>query len=769
MTAVYLGPRSDIKGISGTIDVREEHLVFYYDYTSPLRIPIKYIHCSEATGLTKGVRLMKKGLIRKSFILEIPAWELDTETNQLRMVIHRWEGGEGELNAVRDKVLKAKAEWEEWACKTCSNLLDELRAGVEDLESILKKMEEMKGPRVSRRLVDEMKTALSAKEKAEAKIGEIGGLLFFVECAKRYSRMELERRFEPLRSRVEKLKMDLENVCAEIKECLEKEIVELVDKLYREKSALKIIELRSRARELEQIIERVKDVWPDLAGKWPPITAIVEQIPMPTAREILLNIEEHAIEQSRKWGKLTATDFIKEQDLPLPVQVYCGTKVIEASAFPWSIIMHYVMRDAGKRAGAMIVDGERQLDEIVSREGLAKKGPDIYVYEGHESSSALAIARASLTGVGLMLYMLPSNFNPHMLKDDIQSLRRLMSYCDVGKEVQSIVCSNGGTGKGMMLLAELRTFFGEMFIDKFRTRLMWWIGSKDDYQHNPRQLWDVPLVLAFHAFADTDSSDRKMIDIVGKIEEIEGLGALTPGIVLSVLPFLDYLTRINFLSSLWGSLPWKYDCGDAERDLSDLAYAYGVKTVFSLTTGDLLEEYDEILRLMDKGKGAEAAQMLKNVCRILVERALYTLGLPKEYKAPLMVMFICLPRVCEETRVLSDIYSEFTRALIEELGYIKEDGRLSLGLFIGNLPPCVIVRVFPEQDKVVKYSVRWLLAGSKNPESAAEKLKEHINRCIKAFKSWRGIDPGFINKVVRAWEKLRDEVIPEVLSELQVR
>ena len=759
MTAVYLGPRSDVRGISGTLDVREGHLMFY-----TLRIPIKYIHCSEATGLTKGVRLVKKGLIRKSFILEIPTWELDTETNQLRMVIHRWEGDEGELNAVRGKVLKAKAEWEEWACETCSNLLDELRAGVKDLESSLERMEEMKSPRVPPELVDEMKTALSAKEKVETKIGEIDGLLFFVECAKRYSRVELERELEPLRDKVEKLKMGLEKTCAEVKECLGKEIADLVNKLYREKSALKIIELRSRARELEQIIERVKDIWPDLAGKWPSIAVIVEQAPIPSAREILLHIEEHAIEQSKKWGKLTATDFIKEQDLPLPVQVYCGTKVIEASAFPWSTIMYYVMRDAGKRAGAMIVDGERQLDEIVSREGLIKKGPDIYVYEGHESSSALATARASLTGVGLMLYMLPSNFNPHMLGDDIQSLRHLMSYCNVGKEVQSIVCSNGGTSKGMMLLAELRTFFGEMFIDKFRTRLVWWIGSKDDYQHDPRQLWDVPLVLAFHAFADTDSSDRKMIDIVGEIREVEGLGALTSGIVLSVLPLLDYLTKINFLSSLWGSLPWKYDCGDAERDISDLAYAYRVKTVFSLTNGDLLEEYDEILRLMDRGKGAEATELLKNICRILVERALYTLGLPKEYKAPLMVVFICLPRVCEETRVLSVIYSELTRALRK---YVKEDGRLSFGLFIGNMPPCVIVRVFPEQDKVVKYSVRWLLKGSDSPESAAEKLKEHINRCIEAFKSWREIDPGFINKVVGAWEKLRDEVIPEVLSELR--
>jgi len=67
----------------------------------------------------------------------------------------------------------------------------------------------------------------------------------------------------------------------------------------------------------------------------------------------------------------------------------------------------------------------------------------------------------------------------------------------------------------------------------------------------------------------------------------------------------------------------------------------------------------------------------------------------------------------------------------------------------------------------VKYSVGWLLKGSGSPESTAEKLKEHINRCIEAFKSWREINPGFINKVVGAWEKLRDEVIPEVLSELR--
>ena len=769
MVVRYRGPRSELRGATGILDIRNGKLVFQRpDGLKLMEIPISVVYASR-------VRCGRRGWLRRGYKLEVPELIFNPKTKQVYVAFkgkpHEFEDSKKELEDVRDRLLGLKSKWEEWACEEVSKLVDELDEQLKELTSSMKLLlDKLKEEtRIEVRAVDDIENLMKIEKAAQEREMRTWQLLALIEYAKVIERNSLERKLKELSRELARIREGLRGVCEKIRGCIYTEhqkLKELFETIRHEKFSPRIIEFLRAAEELKDTITRAKKIWPELSSIEKDAEMMIEEISIPPAWEVLLTLERHAAEQARKWGRLTATEFIKQEPLPLPVFIYGGTKIIETVTFPWSVINHFLLQDTGKRAGIMLIDAERQLKEFIEREaGLRrmKEDVDVYTYVGYDSS-VLVRVRASQAGIGIMLYMLPSEFIPRMFRRDTGNLSLLMRYCDVGEDIQAIICSNGGTGKGLMLLAE--KFFGDRFIsDGFRTRLIWWIGPKDAYLHDPKQLWDVPLVLAFHAFANTGLMDRKMIDIVGEIETISKLPALIPGVVLSTIPLLDYLTRINFLSSLWGSSPWKYDLGDAKRDLEDVAQSHDVNVVFSLTNGKLLEGWDEMLRLLSEGRGTDATNILTQPCVSLVERALKTLGFePKRDLASLIIVLICLPGACEDITVLHDVH-DILRETLE--AYVREGGRLSLGLFIGNMPPCVIVRVFPDQREVVKQSVRWLMKGSRDPVEFADALKRHINRSIEALRGWRGIDPSYVNEIIRAWEKLRDEVLPEIVSEIQ--
>ena len=721
----------------------------------------------------------KRLQLRKRFFggggeLRLPKQEIGPSGRLEEVCNHKFKGSAGELEEIRRGLLTAKISWENRVLEECAEKLDEVGGGAEDYKKAAVSITgRISGCSLDTLPLDDLRDVLEAGASVEEELSKIVETLMFVEISEEDGRR--------LRERALKIGLSLEEAGKELDKAF-KVIKELVTDEYQRVIKLSVdvapealLDVENSIRALRDVLVWIKKYRPelieDIDGKIEELGKRLEEIERITKawppRKILTRLQRYARSQSKRFADITATQFIEERGLRIPITIHVGTRVMNLTAFPRSLIVHELLEETGRYAGAVLVDAELQLNEFLKAEedeGLYMRDEGIgkiYAYKGYDRA-LLATARASPEGIGLRVSRVPSRpghtgFLPDIFEGDLESgLRELTDRYGADDHVMSILCSNGGTGKALMLLAEY--YLKYRMIEGFRTRFIWTIGRKEDYYyHDPKQLWDVPLVLAFHAFANTETSGRKLIDIVGGIEAISRM-PLSEGVITSMIPILDHLLMKGFLNRLWSGSPWGLDPANIRMDLEELAKETENGTVFSLTYGELISLglCHEVLTDLDAGNTVNVVNKLSEKCKTFVERAFDTLGFERR-GARLMMIYIVLPRVLKDPRILNDVY----RGLFEHLKeYLVEGGKLRLCLFIGSLPPAIIVRVFPDQKEIVRQSVRWL--GGLRGFSISG-LREHINECIEAFDNWRtNIDRRYIEEIIRAWERLRDQVLPQV-------
>jgi len=763
--AEYVGTEEALKGLKGEliVDVEGGEVIFVSK-----RWPISHI--------SYRTEWRERGILHKSHYLKLTELTYDPERHyHVEYKSHIFKvPEEGEL--IRTDIMKAREKWETRALDECRQVIADLRNSLGETKNLIADLrDKIKGGAVGVEDIQRLKsidTKLSDIKERALDVLETKIAFIELKAEEGYKlRKELSDLLSALNTQLDQYESILDSLRSHIIDQVKK-LADKGEKISESSPDEEILNLDSAAREALSLLENIGMTWPSLIpdldtmidtlrGVIKKIEDITSKWPM---RKVLILLRNYVRRQAEKWGRMPLTDFVKDpRKRPPALVVAAGTKACNTIAYPWSVIMQNILEGTGKTAGLLLVDSEIGLEDFVNREkeeGLEERGQGTRIC-GYKDCDNTVIARArnSRRGMGILIRMIPKAFMHDFFDRDLRNISVMRGSFGVEDSVIAFICSNGGTGKSVQLLGGHYLRF--KLIEGYRTRYIWWIGSREHYlrRGDPQQLWDVPLIIAFHAFAKTPDRDKKLVDLVGEIESPPTL-PLVEGVVLSTLPFLDYLAKENFLSALWGDLLCKIDRGDAERDLDDLSR--DGKVPLSLTNGLLMDigTCDRILSLLDAGMTGDAAEKLVEICRELIIKAFETIGF-RDAKSPLIYCYVCLPRAPHVPRLLCEEYlAQLTKALEE---YLTEDGRFRLGIFIGNIPPCVVVRVFMDPEEVLKQSLRWL-AGLRG--FTPEAFREYINDCIERFSQWRDIDPDYRDEIVKAWEKLRDEILPEVFQEV---
>jgi len=452
-----------------------------------------------------------------------------------------------------------------------------------------------------------------------------------------------------------------------------------------------------------------------------------------------------------------ASTFLRNTHRGLSLNILGSTFIINRTRVPIARAIGpslTLLKNANRYWGAILVDSQNRLisfrDDILRGQKARKGRIEVYWHKDNRRS-IFAFAEPSLGGMGNLISTIPENIRPSIFYNALQyALEDLSYYFELDDKLLSVLVANGGTGKFLLLMLEHYPAITTRMIDGYRTRFTWWFGRQEDYRDRPpQQLWDIPLIIAFHKYANTVARRKKLIDLIGGIEG----GRLSQSVILTDIPLMDNLLYMDFPASRWGT---EYpSLGPDHSDIvGDLRRIAPHDPIFSLTNGILIDShtYNTISGCLRDGKTPELADTLKDRITRSIESALSTLGFQKEeIRIEYIMIYMGFPDI--------DNPSVMERAkddLIDSIRVAYNVRTVRFVLFTGEFRS-FIVRVFPDQNSILSKSIEWL--GLKKPELKSDFLK-YVDECKDAWSKLarlRIFRSDYINEMIEAFDKARQE------------